>query len=269
MDRYELIWEYQSAINEIYTQENLSCLRGLDNKCFINNRQIVSSFFEVAGKYKSNKDCIELIDEFIFISDEIMYFTAQLFLHKPYINNPLDQEVFINESSSLFPNNQNIAAKRYFMFVDITFEKIYNFWNRVGNLIALFFQEKFKANEKIYFDRAVDKVPVEFHEIEGYKRLKHFRENEYKTMNGKRKDIVHNISLDTVFRQQHIENATNRDEMKKWFDEIISFAEYFKTQMLYTIEGFDNTLSFLEEVEKIKCQQQLETQTTKTEPPSA
>src|ERR1035437_5175862 len=255
MNRQELILENEDTINQIYLQEHLSCLRGIYKKFTINNRQIICSFLKIVENQKSSFDCIKLIEEFIFISDEIMYFTAQLFFSKPYINNPLNNEVYINGNSSEFPNRQSIASKRYFMFVDVTFEKVYNFWNRIGNLIALFFQEEFtKKSDKIYFEKAIDRIPIEFQKIESYKKLKHFRENEYRIMNGKRKQIVHNISLDTNFRLQHLENSTNREEIEKWIVEILSFAEYFKSQIVFTIEGFDNTLSFLEEVKAIKSQ---------------
>lgn len=252
MDNLELINVFQNAIIDIYKRENLQCLRGVVNEGFIKDKELTPWFFDVVNKFHSTRDCIKMLEELRSCSDEIMYFTAQLYLYKPFINNPLSEEISLGNDKYLFPNNQNLSAKKYFMYVNVVFEKLYNFWDRIGDLIASFFPELINP-KKVFFATAIDIIPKEYHSIEAFVWLKTFKENEYNELNNKRIQVVHYISPNTEDTANHLFILTDRNETEKWITQRYERTEYFKNQINCTIEGMYNTLTLLEKIEnKIK-----------------
>ena len=72
------------------------------------------------------------------------------------------------------------------MFADIVSQKIYNYWDRIGDLIASFFPDKLKT-DKVYFSTAIKYIPIEFQESPNYGWLKDFKDTHYKKLNRRRK----------------------------------------------------------------------------------
>lgn len=248
----ELINEYQLAILDIYKQEDIQCLRGFDNKYKIKNKQIIMWFFDVTRrcniKYPLNFNYFKNIDDLLLCSDEIMHFTGQLYLYRPFLNNPLIDAIRTVSGKLIFPNLQNLEAKRYYMYSDIAYEKIYNYWDRIGDLIASFFPEQIKL-ERVFFTTALDKVPKEFQSNDAYKWLLNFKENGYHMLNSKRKDIVHYTSSNTNGKYSHLFNSGNKKDIIKWVEERHSIADKLKEQIRLTIDGFYYTLLFLEAID--------------------
>src|SRR5450631_749870 len=139
MNALPLIDSIQEEIIKIYGQYSLRNLRGPNDRPASGGQKISDRFFEVVRKnrvkYPELFDYFQFHHELSFCSDEIMYFTAHLFLYRPYINNPLTDVVIFNGEET-FPNLQNIPSKRYSMYANIVAEKLYNFWDRIGDLIA-------------------------------------------------------------------------------------------------------------------------------------
>jgi hypothetical protein len=155
MDNYELIWSFQEKIVQIYKQQHLTPLRGENDDYKINGKEILTWFHDVTNpnalKYNLHNIYFDLQNDLLICSDEMIYFTAHLFLYGPYTNNPL-QEGHIFGESEIFPNRQNLEAKRYNMFADIISQKTYNFWDRIGDLIASFFPDRIKAHKDFFCD---------------------------------------------------------------------------------------------------------------------
>jgi len=241
---------FQAAIIAIYKKESLTCLRGLHNEYELNGRNILAWHSEVITaneiKYKTGKTYYNNISDLLFCSDEVLYFTANLFLYRPYINNPLNDYQIFN-GKEIFPNYQNLAGKRYSMFADIVGQKLYNYWDRIGDLIATFFPNKLKP-EKIYFSSAINIIPNEFHGSSNYVWLKNFKENEYAKLNMLRKQIVHYYTTDTQYNSEHLELASDREKMEALHAEREALPDFYKQQIQHTIEGFQRTLQMLEEV---------------------
>ena len=51
------------------------------------------------------------------------------------------------------------------MFIDLTFQITYNYWDRIGSLIASIFNDRIKS-KNIYFPSAIDAIPSEFRKNE-------------------------------------------------------------------------------------------------------
>jgi hypothetical protein len=249
MDNHELINILQERVVEIYKKEELIPLRGKNDDYKINSRNILIWFHDVtnknAVKYDLHMEYFNLQNDLLICSDEMIYFTAHLFLYLPYINNPLN-EAHMFAGSEMFPNYQNIEAKRYNMFTDVVSQKTYNYWDRIGDLIASFFKDKIKPNQ-IYFTTAMDLIPEQFHSNSNYLWLLNFKNTEYKELNETRKQVVHYTTTDTNYRYSHLQIPTDKEAMIALQAKRTSLPEYYKKQIQLTLEGFKKTMQLLEE----------------------
>ena len=247
--RHKAIWDYQKVIIEIYKEKELKSLAGPKREFDVNGRQILEWFFTVVRKGQNKYNTFNFhkcFDDLIFTSDEIIHFTALLYLYAPYMNNPI-QEGFWFVNRMLYPNRQNLEAKRFSMFVNTVNEKVYNYWDRIGDLIATYFPDKIDP-KRVFFPTAIDIIPDKFHESSNYKWLKQFRDNEYKAMNEKRKEIVHYLTVDTDFRHKHVSNSSNKTELEKIIKERDDLPDFFKDQIKLTLDGFEKTVLLIEEI---------------------
>ncbi len=67
----------------------------------------------------------QFYNDFMNISYNMEYFIALCSIYQPYINNEFADEVYI----------QNMYDYRYLMYINIGIQFIYNFWDRVGDLL--------------------------------------------------------------------------------------------------------------------------------------
>ena len=247
--KQKIVWDYQKAIIEVYKEQDLKSLAGLNQEFVVNGQQMLTRFYQVTrkGRIKFKEvDFPKLFDDIVFCSDEILYFTAHLYLYTPYINNPLQEGYWVNDTM-IFPDEQNLEAKRLSMFINTLSEKIYNYWDRMGDLIATYFPNKIDS-KKVYFSTAIDIIPEVYHKSSNYDWLRNFKENEYKVLNEKRKDVVHYIGYDTNFRHKHISSATNEQELAALIEERNSLPNFYKSHIETTLNGFEKTLSLIEEI---------------------
>ncbi len=250
MDNQKLIYEFQDSIIEVYKQQNLTSLSGLDLEYIVNGKQIVKWHSDVTDKaslkYNGQFNYWENFDDILFCSEELMYFTANLFLYRPYINNPIS-DGFYFEGEMIYPNRQNLEGKRYNMFCDVAGQKAYNYWEKIGSLIASFFPEKF-TNQKVYFSTAIKSIPDKFHSNENFLWLKKFLELQYLELNKKRKQIVHHSTSNTNYKNAHLKNASDRGAMSQLHNEHLKLADFYKSHINYTLIGFEKTLAFIEDI---------------------
>lgn len=193
-----------------------------------------------------HNEYFDLFNDFLICSDEVIYFIAHLYLYQPYINNPLkDGHIFYD--SEVFPNRQNIPSKRYSMFADVTAQKIYNFWDRIGDLLATYLPEP--PTERVYFVNVIEKIPSRFRQSEHYNWLVDAKQRHYLELNKLRKSIVHHSTTDTLFTKRHLKAASNREEMKKLMEERLNYPVFYQDQNEKAIEGFIRALRLIQEMD--------------------
>jgi len=274
----------QEAIVEIYKSEQIQVLSGMDAKFILpNEKQVLAWNSEVISgvyKYQRAKN-IELnpnnfqfqknLDNLLFNSDEVAYFTANTFLYKDKISNPLDDEQrYYDEKEgkwiTYYPHFPNLASKRYSMYVAAAFEKIYNYWDRIGDLLwATYFQNDLKEFA-VDFNRVIDNISnkyPEYSQLESFQWLLNFKQNDYKNLNEVRKNIVHYSSIDIEFKWKHLGQFVNadgihqnvlseKDEILKIITERKEYYNILKKEIDNTIEGFIKVHELIEEITKIK-----------------
>lgn len=250
MEEKELLTEWDRKLKEVYIEHELTCIAGLKADYIYNGRQLFSWYHDVVRKnwikHNGAFSYFKNVNDLLRCSDTLLFHTAHLFLYAPYIDNPL-KNAFQIEGEWVYPNYENIEGKRYDMFLDTNFQSLYNYWARVGDLIASFFTELIER-KKVDFARALDVIPSNFHSSENYKWLIDFKNNEYKEFNTKRKLIVHCNSLSTKRRNDHIGNHMNREAIEEMQKEREFYPEYFKNHIRLSLSGLEKTLLFLEEI---------------------
>jgi hypothetical protein len=247
----ELIWEYHKLHQKIYADYGLTSLSGLNNEFKLNGRELLVWHGEATRKcsvkYNGQFYHMKNFDDLLFCSEELLYFTASLYLYRPYINNPL-KEAFPFSGGMIYPNFQNHYAKRYSMFANVASQSVYNFWDRVGDMIAAFFPDKIDPS-RVFFATAMDTIPIQFHTSENYCWLDNFRKTDYKELNERRKQVVHYTTTETDYKYQHLEKgSSNREAMEKIQAEREALPDFYKKHIDLTLHGMARTLSLLEEI---------------------
>lgn len=253
MTDHQLIWEWNTRLLDIYKQENLTSIRGFgDEDGFYKHNGVnlydkfVATTFRPEGA-KLNFDPFEIIDELISISDQVMHFTAHTFLYGPLINNPLeDVQQPPGYLKPVYPNYQNLEAKRFDLYVDAVFEKIYGYWTRLAHLLNHYLPKPLK-NHSVDFTRVIDQLPNQLpllRDQECFQWLVNFAEHEHKVFNDQRRIIVHHKTTGTTFAQRH-RDARTFEEVKVLMDERYGIPAFFKKQIDLTIVGYKMILDLI------------------------
>ena len=247
----EIIWKYHQLHQRMYAEHSLKSLSGLNNEYKLNGRELLIWHGEATRKcsikYSGQFNYWKNLDNILFCSEEILYYTSSLFLYRPYINNPL-KEAFCSGGTMIYPNYQNHYAKRYSMFTDVVCQCVYNYWDRIGDLIASFFPTLI-APSRVFFTTVIDIIPQQFHSSQNYIWLNNFRKIEFKQLNEMRKQIVHYSTSETDYKHLHLDNGgTDREEMVKIQAQRESLPEFYKSHIELTLIGMEKTLLLLEEI---------------------
>tara|TARA_R110001632_G_scaffold218718_3_gene348046 strand:- start:1143 stop:1922 length:780 start_codon:yes stop_codon:yes gene_type:complete len=252
MTDQELILAINDKVIEVYNSESIIPLRGEKDSYELNGKQILVWYFETTRHCfchfnNDHFDYNKNIDDLLYTSDEIVYFLAHLYLYKPYINNPI-KDAFYGGETMFYPMFLNLEGKRYDMYLGVVFEKIYNFWDRIGDLIASYFPNRFKGN--VYFSKTIKDLKTDYGGNVDYDWLLNFMENEFTTFNKERINIVHYVSKNTEQKWEQLGEVTDYKKTKEFFDKRISYPDYFKDQNEKTKIGFEKTINLLEEINK-------------------
>jgi hypothetical protein len=242
MENRELINQFHQKNLEIYDKEGLTCLRGtVEDDYILNGKNILVWHSEATSKLKHKFNHFENIDSLLFISDEIMYFTAQLYFYKPYLNNPLENPLRIKDKV-YYPYKMSLSDKRYFMFSEIVIEKIYSFWGQIANLLAASLDEEIN-DQSIFFPGILQKITNK--SSDNFLWLDNFKKNEYSELNSHRKMIVHHRGLETKFRSDHIKSFSSKEQMEMVIHDRDGLTDYFKTHINLTLTGFEKSLGLI------------------------
>lgn len=243
-DRLTRIDNYERTICEIYESRNIKSLRGLDGAYELKGRNILTWYSDTVQKGMVNFGSTqfwELLDDLMYISDEIMYFLASMYLHKPFMNNPLVDLVPMGERI-VYTNRQNLHAKRYCAFFDISIEKLYNYWDRLGDLLAIYFKSDFKKKEKVFFSNTTRLINKKIPDSKPIKWLTDFYENEYIQLNEKRIVAVHHTNSNTLFQKEHLKVGSNREGVENWLKERDALTGFVKNNIDLSLLGFENVM---------------------------
>lgn len=244
----------EEDIRKISELENLYSLANFDKVMF--EGQNALGYLSLISKTRSNlRDggVFDLMTHDIVnsVSSDIRFALANAYLYFPKANNFL-KEIVIQPNGKRIPTYfMKIEDKRFYFYVNISFEKLYMFWDRVGDILAKSFQLDIRE-DKIYFGTVISKLEDKLLLSESGKWLLEFYENEYsEILNRLRIKIVHYRQKDTYFYLEWLSMVSmekvNPDDIARLQFEKEQLLPLLKNQLHYANTGFGMMVRFIAE----------------------
>ncbi|MCX6168004.1 MAG: Cthe_2314 family HEPN domain-containing protein [Ignavibacteriales bacterium] len=130
---------------------------------------------------------VDMIFDIQFISQDIKFLTGLLFLLRPFINIPSE------EGGTYF---QNRYDARYLPLASLAHQNVYNFWDRIGDLLYFFFDTGLEER-KVYFATVMSHFPNQYRSSEYFIKLNDLYEQKIKSLITARTQIVHYKQIET------------------------------------------------------------------------
>lgn len=246
----QIISSYNKILFDIYDEEKLLCIA--DKSVMIDDKSVLSYYYNSISPFTDPTNPTfydSMINDIFNCAKDLKYCVGSLFLHKPHINNPLEQAFKIGDIDT-FPNFQNIFDRRYSLYSNMASEKLYNYWDRIGDLLNAVLKV-IDDERKVYFYSVVENIPENLNNSENYKWLNSFKENEFKEFNNIRKGIVHYRMLETEYSSKHLDSLHNREAMEKLQSEKESYPSFYKEHLEKSITGFEKSIELINDYKEL------------------
>lgn len=196
-------------------------------------------YSEVTKEYNNIKKLpLFLYDDFSFFSNDLVHFTSLLFLLRPFINDAT------KEDGTYF---QNWYDARYLSSASILHSAVYNFWDRIGDLLNCFFATGL-PDDRVYMSRVISNFPAADITSDNFMQLRENYWDYVRPLVFERNEDAHNQSIVTS-HYYGIILANGENQKQKTYNKF-RFPEIFKEQIEIAYRGFELALSLIEE----KCQ---------------
>ena len=176
-----------------------------------------------------------IYDELDFVLQDLKYIIGILSVMQPYINHPL------REDGTYY---QTLEDHQYLRYSSFGFQSVYEFWDRLGDLLYLYFQTGLKAAD-VYFPRMLRDIKEPYRSTPQFVALETFYNNQVKGVLDTRHGIVHHYLLKGKARWDHIQHFGDPKELKKDYEEKMGYKEILITQALNCLEGYRLSLGLL------------------------
>lgn len=235
----DIVCGYKSELRKICADKNLRCLSDYTNVTFDGDKALEfvrKNCSAVRAKVNKVGEFDYTENDIYITSGEIKFCLANIFLFK------------------------DTAQPETFFFLGTCFEKLYNFWDRIGDLLNLCFQLNI-APRRIYFGGVIPELKKsKGNTSPSFNWLDDFSQNEYPNFNKERINIVHNrhmttntlangirnvTSLPTSERSQEIVTETMRKTYQLQIDSSIKFLVEHKN---FTMNGFEHAIRLISEI---------------------
>jgi hypothetical protein len=227
--------ELNKQLFEVYKEHNLLSLGQITE----NSKYIYNGLNTVMNRKKNinpfSFSPFKMQDEMDFITKDIQYVTAMLFFLQPGIN---DTE----EDGGRY--NQTLEDRRYVMYANFGLQAFYNFWDRIGDVLYMYFETGL-PEKQAYLGMMLNNVKPEYKASAEYIALKDLYTSKIKPFLGDRHEAVHDYQLETQYYWGAIQYRRKPGESKRLNDEKHALAGKFKEHLLLCIEGFKLTVALL------------------------
>lgn len=224
-----------------YDDRELKCL----DEYKIDTKNAFSFYHDVIDKKDriNNFNCVDLIFDIQFISHDIKFLTGLLFLLRPFINIPSEEE------GTYF---QNRYDSKYLTFASIAHQNVYNFWDRIGDLLYFFFETGLEER-KVYFATVISNIPNKYRTSGYYIKLNNLYESHIKSLLTTRTQIVHYKQIETKHYLGTSQNNNDQLIINELEKEKRGYPEYFKNHLEHCNVGFEYALKLIMELpDKVK-----------------
>lgn len=240
-----ILYSYNSRVEHFLKENKLQALFAIE-KQFDGKNSI--SFFTSIIRHQSNIPVpfpdFEMHDDIAMCHQDIIFALGELYLYKPFIRDFTEHSSLVG-NQSIYHYFPSFTDKRYLSTCSHLFELFYNYWDKIGDMLAPYIATKLKEKD-IYFDRVIEYSIGNITNNKYYRWLKNFRDNQYKELNNNRKQVVHYKSIENQTFQDYQNNHSDFEMLSKMQEKKEAFTEYFKDHYQLTIKGFYNALKLIE-----------------------
>lgn len=248
-EKEQLLEKYNEEILIIYRKEKILDIEP-NNGLKIEGKNYLLFFTDIVNKPRSNKvkiNSFNFFDDLLKKTIDIKFLLANMYMHKPFLWNFLKHNYKYNNKNNFY-YYMSYNDTRYMTYCDLLFQTIYNYWDKIGDLLAMFFTPKL-SNKNLYFGNVIKNIPTLYKVSENYVWLNEFRENDYLCLNKKRILTVHYNNYSSGFYEHWLKNISNEDEIEKLQKDINDLTDYFKDNLNKAITGFEKALKLIDEIE--------------------
>lgn len=172
-----------------------------------------------------------------FISNDLKYYTALLFLLKPFINFPL------REGKTYF---QTLEDKRYMSYASLLYQILYNFWDRIGDFLFCHLETGLKERA-VYFSTVIQNLPDECASSSNFKTLKKVYDEHLVDLFRDRKTIVHYVQISARMYSHTFLHSEDRNYLEDLEAEKEGYPEYFRNHIECALKGFEHSVKLVGE----------------------
>lgn len=176
-----------------------------------------------------------LWDDFLVISNDLVHFTSLLLLLRPFINNPT------KEDGTYF---QSWYDAKYLSYIGVLHSAIYNFWDRIGDLLHCFFTTGL-PDGRVYIGPVLNNFPPADKDSSYFQQLNKIFIEQVRPIVYDRNEDVHNQSIATRhFYDVILARGNEQIEITKFK---LRMPDLFKEQIGFAYEGFELALRLIRE----------------------
>lgn len=177
----------------------------------------------------------EILDELIFITKDLKYITGLLYFFRPGIVNPLS-----DEGRYL----QTLHDHRYLTFASLGFQLIYNYWDRLGDLLWRYFETDLEE-KKVYFVAVMNKINQAYRN-ESYQVVMTLYDREIKHLLKTRNQVVHYCQLEAKMYWGAVKYSGNNEKLQELQDEKEAYPDVFSLQLKHFNTAFELVMNLID-----------------------
>jgi hypothetical protein len=206
------------------------------NELRLDGKEPLTFYSEVTAHHANiRKVPLFLFDDLVFISNDLVHFTSLLFLLKPFIN---------DATKEAGTYHQNWYDARYLSYANILLSAVYNFWDRIGDLLHCFFATGL-ADDRVYIGRVLQNFPAGHKDSANFQRMNDIYTNHVRSIVSERNADAHNQSTATSNFYGVI--LARGDRQREQMGLKLRLPDLFREQIGMAYEGFELALRLIEE----------------------
>ena len=230
--------EFNEQIFQVYKEKNLKHLGELN---FNGQPQGSAAFMSGILRKKIPfhplpYSVFKIHDELDFITKDIKYVTGVLYFLRPFI---------VDTTASDGRYNQTLADRRYLMYANFGLQSIYNFWDRIGDLLYHYFKTAHKP-DKIFFNRMIRDIQEPYRSTPEFKALETIYKNDISDISDDRSEAVHHFQLENKYYWGNIETSKDPAKQGKLNKEKHNLPEKFQHHLELCFQGFELAVKLID-----------------------
>lgn len=181
--------EYTKQLFKLYDEIGLKSIddfHGEDEERW-DGKNFMYWFTDITRKLPRENEFVEsdfkIYDDFVVLSGDIKFSAGMLHYLHPSITKAHDQF------------GATIIDRRYTMHIGYGYQSIYEFWDRIGDLLWHFFFTGIRQ-DSVYVGKVLNNIPAKYKTSDNYAKLTDLY-SDFKDHFGMRHDIVHHFTLGT------------------------------------------------------------------------